>query len=98
MSKKSSDLALLRRVLGETRGYRLHVAGLWVLSLLSSPLGLLAPLPLKIAVDSAVGDRPLPGWAGPVLADVLEVLSHQAFGRVLVMAHDRGEQRAVLLG
>jgi hypothetical protein len=35
---------------------------------------------------------------GPVLADVLEVLSHQALGRVLVMADDRGEQRAVLLG
>jgi hypothetical protein len=44
------------------------------------------------------GDWPLPGWAGPVLADVLEVLSHQALGRVLLMAHDRGEQRAVLLG
>jgi hypothetical protein len=29
---------------------------------------------------------------------VLEVLSHQAFGRVLVVVHDRGEQRAVLLG
>jgi hypothetical protein len=37
------------------------------------------------------------GWPGPVLADVLEVAPHQAFGGVLVMAHDRGEQRAVLI-
>jgi len=37
------------------------------------------------------------GWPGPVRADVLEVPLHQAFGGVLVMAHDRGEQRAVLI-
>jgi ATP-binding cassette subfamily B protein len=60
MSNSSSDWTLLRRVLAETRRYRLHVAGLWGLSLLSGPLGLLTPLPLKIAIDSAVGDHPLP--------------------------------------
>jgi hypothetical protein len=37
-------------------------------------------------------------WPGPVLADVLEVTSYQALGRVLVLAGDRGEQRTVLLG
>ena len=45
----------------------------------------------------AVAD-PLPDWLGPVLADVFEVPSHQAFRGALVMAHDRGEQRPMLIG
>ena len=59
---KLSDWALLRRALAETKGYRNRIAAIWVLRLLSSPLGLLMPLPLKVAVDSAVGNRPLPGF------------------------------------
>jgi len=85
VSKKSSDLALLRRVLGETRGYRLHVAGLWVLSLLSSPLGLLAPLPLKIAVDSAVGDRPLPGFLQAVLPAAVSGTKTGVLGTAVIL-------------
>jgi ATP-binding cassette subfamily B protein len=38
------------------------MAALSVLGLLSGPLGLLAPLPLKIVVDSALGGHPLPGF------------------------------------
>jgi ATP-binding cassette subfamily B protein len=59
---KLSDWALLRRALAETKDYRNRIAAIWVLRLLSSPLGLLMPLPLKVAVDSAVGNRPLPGF------------------------------------
>ena len=36
------------------------VAAVFVVGLLASPLALLAPLPLKIAVDSVVGSQPLP--------------------------------------
>ena len=36
--------------------------GLFLLSLLSTPLALLAPLPLKIVVDSVIGSEPLPGF------------------------------------
>jgi ATP-binding cassette, subfamily B, bacterial len=32
------------------------------LSLISTPVALLTPLPLKIVVDSVLGDKPLPGF------------------------------------
>ncbi|MDQ3681401.1 MAG: ABC transporter ATP-binding protein/permease [Actinomycetota bacterium] len=57
-----------RRLWGETTGYRRHIFGLFVLELASTPMALLYPVPLKIAVDSAIGDRPVPAvisWALP---------------------------------
>ena len=38
-----------------------------LLQLLATPLALLGPLPLKIAVDTVIGSRPLPGWLQAVL-------------------------------
>jgi len=55
-----TDLALFRRVLRHTRAYWLHMLALFTLTLLASPIALLTPLPLKIAVDSLIGSRPLP--------------------------------------
>src|SRR5207249_732248 len=43
------------------RPYWLHIVGLFLLDLLSTPLSLLSPLPLKIAVDNVIGTQPLPG-------------------------------------
>jgi ATP-binding cassette subfamily B protein len=57
-----TGLRLYRRLLGEIRPYWRHIAGLFVLSLLSSVFALLTPLPLAIAVDSVVGAHPLPGF------------------------------------
>jgi ATP-binding cassette subfamily B protein len=57
-----TDLALFRRLGSETRPYRLHIAGIFVLSMLAAPLTLLTPLPLAIAVDSVIGTKPLPGF------------------------------------
>ncbi len=58
----STDWTLYRRLLGQARPYWLHLGGLFLLSLLASPLALLTPLPLKIAVDSVVGShRQIPG-------------------------------------
>jgi ATP-binding cassette, subfamily B, bacterial len=37
------------------------------LSLMSTPVALLTPLPLKIAVDSVLGDKPLPGFMQPLV-------------------------------
>ena len=37
-----------------------HLAGILALGIISVPLGMLMPLPLKMAVDSVIGDRPLP--------------------------------------
>jgi ATP-binding cassette subfamily B protein len=56
------DLSLYRRVLQEARPHLAKIAGIFALDLLASPLGLLTPLPLKIAVDSAIAGHPLPGF------------------------------------
>jgi ATP-binding cassette subfamily B protein len=54
------DLALLRRLLQHARPYWPHLGAILLLDLLSTPLALLTPLPLKIAVDSVVGSAPVP--------------------------------------
>jgi len=64
---KYSDLALFRRLLQQARPYWVHVVGIFLLGLLATPLGLLAPLPLKIAIDSAIGTHPLPRFLNRVL-------------------------------
>ena len=38
----------------------MHLSGIFLLSLVATPLALLLPIPLKIAVDSVLGNRPLP--------------------------------------
>jgi ATP-binding cassette, subfamily B, bacterial len=62
-----SSLTLYRRLLRQARPYWAHIAGILLLSLLSTPLALLTPLPLKIAVDSVLGSQPLPGFLGMLL-------------------------------
>jgi ATP-binding cassette subfamily B protein len=49
------DVVIYRRLLADARPYRWHLAGVFVVSLLAAPLALLAPVPLKIAVDSIIG-------------------------------------------
>ena len=48
------------RVFWQCRRCWPHLAGIALLSVLSLPLTLLYPLPLKIAVDSVLGQQPLP--------------------------------------
>jgi ATP-binding cassette, subfamily B, bacterial len=54
--------AVLRRAFQVSRPCWPHLAWIVLLSLLSAPLILLAPLPLKIAVDNVLGPHALPGW------------------------------------
>jgi ATP-binding cassette, subfamily B, bacterial len=49
-------------VLLESRSCWSHLFGIAALSLISLPLTLLYPLPLKIVVDSVLGKQPLPLW------------------------------------
>src|SRR5205823_3301347 len=42
------------------RPYWTHLIALFLLGLLATPLALLVPLPLKIALDSGLGSKPLP--------------------------------------
>ncbi len=58
----SPDQSLLQRLLRQARPYRLHVLGILMLDLLSTPLALLNPVPLKIAVDNVLGSAPMPSW------------------------------------
>jgi len=59
-TSRHTDFVLYRRLLGQVRPYWPHLTGILLLSLLSAPLALLNPLPLKIAVDSVIGTHPLP--------------------------------------
>jgi ATP-binding cassette, subfamily B, bacterial len=70
--QRYSDRAIYRRVLSEARPFWGHIAAIFVLSLLSTPLALLAPVPLKIAVDSVLGDEPLPGFLQSVVPESLQ--------------------------
>src|SRR5437773_2096753 len=65
------DVVLFRRLLSQARPYWPHVVALFLLSLLSSPLSLLAPLPLKIAVDSVIGSHPLPHAIAPLVPEAI---------------------------
>jgi ATP-binding cassette, subfamily B, bacterial len=51
---------LLRRLLDQARPYWPHLAGLLAINLLAPLPRLLAPLPLKVAVDSVLGTDPVP--------------------------------------
>jgi len=62
-----ADLTLYRRLLAQARPYWRHLVAILLLDLVATPLALLGPLPLKIAVDSVIGSEPLPGFIGAVL-------------------------------
>jgi ATP-binding cassette subfamily B protein len=66
---KYTSLALCRRLLDQARPYWLHLAGVFLLGLLASPLALLTPLPLRIAVDSVIGSHSTPGFLHPLLPE-----------------------------
>jgi ATP-binding cassette subfamily B protein len=72
MGRPPVHRSVFRRVLAQARPYRGHVAGLLLLGLLAAPLGLLAAVPLKIAVDSVLGPHPLPAALAAVLPDGTE--------------------------
>jgi ATP-binding cassette, subfamily B, bacterial len=88
------DLGLFRRLLRIARPYWPHIGFLLLVSLLSSPLALLTPLPLKIAVDSAIGTRPLPGFLDALLPNA----ATRSDGTVLVLAVGLAMAVALLTG
>ena len=55
----ASDLTVYRRLLRQARPCWPHLGAYFLLSALSTPLVLLTPLPLKVAVDSLVGAGPV---------------------------------------
>ena len=61
------DLVLFGRLLRQTRPYWVHLGAVFGIGLLASPIALLNPVPLRIVVDSVLGERPLPGFLRVVL-------------------------------
>jgi ATP-binding cassette, subfamily B, bacterial len=78
----SGDFVLYRRVLRQVWPHRLGVLGVLVLNMLGSPLAMLMPVPLKIAVDSALGGHPVP----PILAALLPDAAMRSQTTVLALA------------
>jgi ATP-binding cassette, subfamily B, bacterial len=66
------DLQILRRLASEARPFRFHILGVFVLGFLATPLALLTPVPLKVAVDSVLGDQPLTGFLAAIVPDAVE--------------------------
>ena len=62
-----NDFAIYRRLLAKAWPYKFSLLGVFLVSLLAPPLALLTPLPVKIAVDSILGGRPLPGFLHAIL-------------------------------
>jgi ATP-binding cassette, subfamily B, bacterial len=83
-SPSFTDWTLYRRLLCQARPYWPHIAGLFLLSLLASPLALVTPLPLKMAVDSIVG--PHQQIPGPLAALLPEAVTHSHAAMLVVAA------------
>jgi ATP-binding cassette subfamily B protein len=80
---KSSDVVLYRRLLLQARPYWPHIVGIFLIDLLATPLALLGPIPLKIAVDTVLDSAPLPSFLEAVLP---EVITGSGFGLLIVAA------------
>jgi len=67
LKRRFGDLAIYRRLFADVRPYRLRIAGTVGFSLLATPLLLLTPFPIKLAVDNVIGDLPVSGLLETVL-------------------------------
>lgn len=90
------DFALCLRLLREARRYHAALGLFFLVSLLATPVALLTPVPLKIAVDSGLGETPLPAMLTAILPDSLTasqtgILMLSAILVVLVMLVTQGQ-------
>ncbi len=79
-ARPSADRDVFARIVGFARPYWLKVVGAFILSFAAAPLTLLMPVPLKIAVDSVIGSKPLQG----PLAALVHVFGNG--GQIVVLA------------
>jgi subfamily B ATP-binding cassette protein MsbA len=61
----------VRLILDLLRPYRLVVAAIFAVLLVQIAMGLAAPWPLKVVLDSVVGNHPLPSWLHGMLQPIL---------------------------
>src|SRR5262249_8703507 len=69
LSRHYSDLTIYRRLWRQARAFWPHIGGLFLLSLVSMPVTLLTPVPLKLVVDCVLGTRELPAALTAVLPE-----------------------------
>jgi ATP-binding cassette subfamily B protein len=81
VSPSGSGRRPVQRLLAEARPYRSHLVATSLLGLLATPLTLLVPLPLKIAIDSGLNGHPLPHLLQMLPADL-----HSSRTAVLILA------------
>jgi ATP-binding cassette, subfamily B, bacterial len=90
MTARSSDRQLLARLLLEARPFWSHLGLIFALSLLSLPIALLLPLPIKLLVDCILGDHPLPALLVRLLpqgaTESLQTMSILAVGLLVVIS------------
>jgi ATP-binding cassette subfamily B protein len=87
---RHANLLLYRRLLRQARPYWWHIASIFLIDLLATPLSLLGPIPLKIAVDTVLGSDPLPAFLDALLPDAarhsgLALLSVAAALQILIV-------------
>lgn len=78
-------LQLFVAILRALQPFYPRLSGGLALSLLLIPLTLLVPLPLKLAVDSLLGDHPLPGLLGQVLPPSLQESKPALLGFIIAL-------------
>ena len=64
--RQAISTGTLRRTFRQARECWVPLSAICLLSLISTPLALLLPWPLKIAVDNVLGGQALPSWLRPV--------------------------------
>src|SRR6185437_58199 len=85
--ERASAFRIYLRALREVRPFWPHLLAILALALIETPLGLLAPLPMKVILDSVLGGAPPPAWFDPVRLGLAPgALLALAIGLTLVLA------------
>jgi ATP-binding cassette subfamily B protein len=66
---KEKNPKVLKRLLLEAKPFWLAILFIFLLELLSTPLAVLMPVPMKIVVDSVLGSDPVPNYIAFILSD-----------------------------
>ena len=62
MSKNYSNGEVMKRVLKEVKPFWLHILVMFLISLLTTLVALMKPLGLKMVIDNAFGNQPMPSF------------------------------------
>jgi ATP-binding cassette subfamily B protein len=85
--ERASAFRIYLRALREVRPFWPHLLAILALALIETPLGLVAPLPMKVILDSVLGGAPPPAWFDPARLGLEPgTLLALAIGLTLVLA------------